>query len=127
MPEVFEPELGQYAFSNSPWQQIPLDVDAECSLNALGELLVAIGLCANAPTANTGDRFECDTFKMRAYCWCDGNNAGHEKGCPPNFEWRDWVVAWYKHVGRGASQNRKLSKQELAIMARECMNAMLES
>ena len=64
---------------------------------------------------------------MRSYCWCDGDIEGHGDGCPPNFEHRPsgLVVSWYKHVGRGSSQNRVVSVREWVDALGGCIREVL--
>lgn len=119
----FTPELGQACFTNSPWHEVKLP-------DAYSDVLAMIGhdldvmLRAGNPASNSGASYECDVFKMRSYCWCDGGT--HPNGCPPNFEWRDWRVAWYKHAGRGASCNRLLTHDELVQMRAEVSRHIYE-
>lgn len=66
-------------------------------------------------TGNDGaEPFENDTFALRAYCWCDGDDAGHEEGCPPNFEHKasGVHVRWYKHAGRGSTVNKVVTADQ---------------
>lgn len=55
---------------------------------------------------NTGS-YDNYLFSFNSYCWCDGEKEGHEKGCPPNFIFKNSGVEinWYKHIGRGISAN----------------------
>lgn len=62
------------------------------------------------PTNNVGASadYENEVFAMRSYCWCDGEGT-HEHGCPPNFEYGELRISWYKYVGRGLSMNQEVS------------------
>jgi len=120
----FEPELGQMCFSNGGAFSKCLSPKTLKALWAIGKEVERRKLCSGNPTMNVGDSYENAVFKMRAYCWCDGDRAGHENGCPPNFEWRDFKATWYKHAGRSNSQNRQLTDVEIAEMLSECMESM---
>ena len=120
MNERFEPELGQMCWSNTPWGGITLDDASTEVLSVIGEEVAKARLTENSPCGNTGEKYEGEKFKIRAYCWCDGDVPGHSEGCPPNFEWRDWWVTWYKYLGRSSAQNRVLTNVERTEMLREC-------
>ena len=121
----FQPEIGQGIFSTTPWQRYKMQDDVEAALSAIGVMLESSGKCNGNPTSNSGVIFECDVFKMRAYCWCDG--TVHTNECPPNFEWRDFVAGWYKHVGRSNSQNRPMDANEIVQMLAECAAAIAKA
>lgn len=95
----------------------------ERALRTLGEEIADRDLVDGYnPMDNSGAQYETPVFKVRAYCWCDGEL--HKDGCPPNFEWRDFRACWYKHAGRGNSQNRKMKPREAAEMLRECLDSL---
>lgn len=75
----------------------------------------------DAPIGNNGSWYKTDKFVMRAFCWCDGSQEGHEHGCPPNFEWRDYKCRWYKYVGRGFECEPEMPPTDIAIMLDECL------
>lgn len=82
-----------------------------------------------ALTDNGGEiYFKCPVFVMRSYCWCDGDNQGHEAGCPPNFEhYRTGLrVEWYKYVGRGMACNMATTAGQWADIVAECIAAVKE-
>ena len=122
---TFAPELGQMAFSNTPWQRIEMQGHVEEGLCLLASLIMeARGESYGSLISNSGaDPWEGATFALRSYCWCDGGNVGHEDGCPPNFEhYPSGLIAnWYKHVGRGNSQNRALSVREWVNVLGSCI------
>lgn len=122
----YEPELGQMLFSNSRWNQLDTPSYVTEGLGLLGAI-ISQGRFAYDPTGNVGPEadFENDVFAMRAFCWCDGDFAGHEDGCPPNFVCGDFVAGWYKHSQRGASQNREMPIQEWARMMTACLASLL--
>lgn len=127
--ERFEPELGQAAFSNTPWHEIEMHEAVYDVLRVIGEFLVLEHQTDQNPCDNCGGdgQFENDTFAMRAYCWCDGGIGyeDHEDGCPPNFHFKptDFKCAWYKHAGRGATQNRKVTPPELYRVLIDCLGS----
>lgn len=122
---TFKPELGQAIFSNTEWQELRMDYDVEHALLTIGDALVRAGRVEVNPCFNSGETYEGEVFQMRAYCWCDGGEPyGHPEGCPPNFQWRDFSCAWYKHVGRGNSQNRFLARGELDELLLDCLSSI---
>jgi hypothetical protein len=118
--EQFTPEIGQYAFSGSPWGEWSMSRRVYRFMRDLGEKLA--DSFGRAPTGNTGEHFENEVFSMRAYCWCDGDR--HPDGCPPNFKCGDFEVRWYKYLGRGSSMNRNIGAEELAEIERRCMESL---
>ena len=120
---TFTPDLGQMAFSNTPWQQCEMQGHVEEGLCLLASLISEVrGTTYGSLVSNTGDEpWESAAFAMRAYCWCDGDR--HPDGCPPNFEHYDsgLVANWYKHVGRGHSQNRAISVREWVNILGSCI------
>lgn len=75
-----------------------------------------------SPFRNTGNTFECPTFKVRAYYWGDDD----EEYSKPNFEYKDIQFMWYKHVGRDLRVNRQLAYEEAIEMFNECLLAIWE-
>jgi hypothetical protein len=121
----FEPELGQALFSNSPSGEIELEEHVEAGINLLAKL-VAGGDWYSDSTVNVGPEADFDngTFQMRAYCWCDGERPGHEDGCPPNFRHGDFEARWYKHLHRGASQNRPMPAERWRRILIACLGSI---
>ena len=125
---TFEPELGQGCFSNSTMLPVETPGYVTGGLVALGGMIGALrskdeeeawslNPCNNVgPDAN----FENEVFAMRAYCWCDGEVAGHEEGCPVNFETDGLRVSWYKHVRRGTSCDRQITAKEWQVIFVRC-------
>lgn len=120
---TFEPELGQFLFSNTEMFEHDVPPFIETSLDALGDL-VSEGRYENNPTSNTGAEFSNDVFQLRAYCWCDGEAEGHEDGCPPNFVCGDLAITWYKHSHRGASMSRPVPFAEWLTIFAKCVNSL---
>ena len=126
------PELGQLLLSNSETEALEIQSFVSRGLRDLGELIRDRWLCdvgyhdhGGNPAGFEGGDFECETFALRAYCWCDGEE--HPGGCPPNFEHfaSGFTARWYKHLGRGASQNRSLTQSEWEPIRAECLNEIL--
>jgi hypothetical protein len=128
MSDDFAPELGQFAFSNTEWQAI----DSPDWINpGLEEIAEAIRIQrGEAPdawtelTSNSGaDPYDSSVFAMRAYCWCDGIEPGHEDGCPPNFEYKPTglIINWYKHSRRGRSQNQAIARPVWRDILTHCL------
>lgn len=127
---VFTPELGQAAFGNTAWHNVETQTHVEEGLGLLASLIGEVrgNDAYGSLVSNTGaEAWEGEVFAMRSYCWCDGGIAGHEDGCPPNFEHRPsgLVVTWYKHVGRGSSQNRAVSVREWVEVLGTCIREVL--
>lgn len=123
MTDYFVPELGQIILSNNtPWNELPMQEEVEAILWKIGEQILDRELAHGDPMDNSGAQYENETFKARAYCWCEGEL--HPEGCPPNFEWRDFRACWYKHAGRGNSQNRELSMEERHQLEIECLASL---
>lgn len=123
----FTPELGQAGFSNTPWQEHECSELAVAALRAIGdEIACVVSNITQEPTETLtsnygGDPLVTETFIMRPYCWCEGDT--HPDGCPPNFEWRDVRISWYKHAGRSPSSNTQLTPDMIAAMLTECLEA----
>lgn len=120
----YTPELGQAAFSNTEWQEHDVPELAIAALSAIGdEIERVVWNCTqqqfHAPFDNVGGEFIAPAFTVRAYCWCDGDR--HPDGCPPNFEWRDVKICWYKYLGRGTSSNVVLTPDLTAEMLMDCL------
>lgn len=127
----FTPELGQMAFSNTEWQQYPLDGYGETVLET-----IAIAIAESRGDDQWKDgllvgNYGCEphenaTFAMRSYCWCDGEGEGHEAGCPPNFEHRPsgLTVCWYKHVGRSASKSLPMNRGQWLVVLQDCLESL---
>lgn len=129
--EPFMPELGQAVFGNGQMHAIDLNRTIEAGLVTIAEAIAAVrgedpdrvGLLIS----NYGcDPYESDVFAMHTYCWCDGDQPGHQDGCPPNFRYNPsgFEVSWYKHVGRGASQSRQLGGLEWLSMLQDCLASL---
>jgi len=121
------PELGQLGFSNTPWQKRECSELAVAALRAIGdEIARVVGNITQEPTYPLtdnygGEPFVTDVFTMRPYCWCDGDT--HPDGCPPNFEWGEVRICWYKHARRGPSCNVDLTPDMIAEMLIQCLAA----
>lgn len=78
-------------------------------IQVLGDKLVLLGYCTANPCFNNGGKYENDTFALRSYCWCDGNL--HKDGCPPNFQYNDIRISWYKHHQRGVKSEIEITTE----------------
>ncbi len=125
------PELGQWAFSNSEFYEHEVSSLTEAALSYL--FLRAETLVMNHSQeiwnlgSNCGSKLFTSTFLVRDYCWCDGRS--HPNTCPPNFQYGDYVLNWYKHFGRSMSANRELSPDEtneMLISCLECIDAVMK-
>jgi hypothetical protein len=118
----FEPELGQMVFGQ-PFKQYEgselLDAALRAISNELDRVMWNIEQKEySSPFDNTGNQFECDTFKAHAYSWND------EEDQPWNFKWRDVEVSWYKWSGRGLSTNKPLAPDLISEMLDDCLAAV---
>jgi hypothetical protein len=117
-------ELGQMMFSNAKvgYWEVPEIVEAV--LRTIADEIERVEWNNTqkhyeAPTGNNGGEYKTDKFKMRAYCWCDGER--HKKGCPANFEWRDVKITWYKYLGRGMTTNTEFTPDLANAMLEDCL------
>lgn len=119
------PELGQWAFSNTEFLEHEVSELTQATLCAISyEIERVMGNITQEPYrigSNYGNTFYTDAFVMRDYCWCDGEREGHEDGCPPNFQWSNIKINWYKHLGRGMSANAPIPPDMVAEMLDECL------
>jgi len=127
----FTPELGQATFGNTAWHRLETQQHVEEGLCLLASLIKEVrGETYGSLISNSGaDPWEGEAFSLRAYCWCEGDAEGHEDGCPPNFEHHasGLIVCWYKHVGRGSSQNRALSVRDWVGIVGSCIREVVLS
>lgn len=120
----FQPEIGQALFGQ-PHQMHTVPDIWDAALCYLRESLDRVMWNREqreyaSPFCNTGNSFECPTFKVDAYDWDD------ERKQPFNFKWRHVEISWYKYLGRGMSANVKLSPDLAAQMLAECLPAVSE-
>lgn len=78
-----------------------------------------------SPASNTGTEFENEVFSIHAYCWCDGNKAGHEDDCPPCFDYKmgGFWADWYKHVNRDF-ECAEISPEGLREIMVKCLESL---
>jgi hypothetical protein len=117
----YQPELGQMIFGQ-PSQSYEgselLDAALRAISNELDRAMWNIEQEEySSPFDNTGNRFECDTFKAHAYSWGDDEQ-------PWNFKWRDVEISWYKWSGRGLSTNKPLPPDLISEMLDDCLGAV---
>jgi hypothetical protein len=120
----YEPELGQACFSNTLWERYEMQDEVEAAISFIADY-ASKGRTEDDPTSNNGAEFSNDTFSMRAYCWCDGEE--HGDGCPPNFEYKKFKASWYKYLGRGGSQSHLLSREKIWEMTKDCIESLTEA
>ena len=120
----FEPELGHMIFGQG-WQPHNATRMLEAALDYIDIELSRVMWNIdqkeyNSPFDNSGNSFECPTFKIEAYSWND------EYEQPFNFKWKDVEISWYKHMGRDMSVNQDLPNDKIAEMLDDCSNAILK-
>lgn len=119
--QPYTPELGQMCFGQ-PWQKHEGSELLEAALIAISSELERV-MCNlhqeeySSPFNNTGNQFECDTFKAHAYSWSDDEQ-------PWNFKWRDVEISWYKWCGRGLSTKQPMSPDIISEMLNDCLAAV---
>ena len=118
----FEPELGHAIFGQG-WQDHDASPMLEAALVAIDRELDRVMWNINqkqysSPFGNTGNDFECPTFKVEAYSW------NEEYDQPFNFKWKDVEISWYKYLGRDTSVNQNISNDRIAEMLNECLEAI---
>lgn len=139
---TYQPELGQLAFGAN-FHPTPMANYVQAGLRRLGAAVAPESDSGADPTDNTGAEFENEVFTLRGFCWCDGEADGHQQGCPPNFEFKGRVprpdqkpertalapfeADWYKYLGRGSSQSRKVSSAEWARIEELCLASIADS
>ena len=120
MTERYVPELGQAVFGQ-PFLDLEIQEYVETGLDVIrGSFVLYISEdFQKDPFSNTGASYKNDVFEVQAYSWGDEEQ-------PFNFRWKDFCVSWYKHFGRGTSQNREMSRDECKLMVRECVRSMID-
>ncbi len=117
----YEPEIGQALFGQ-PHQPFATDSYIEAALQMISEELKRVMWNINqkeynSPFDNTGNRFECNAFKVHAYSWGDDPQ-------PWNFKWGNIEISWYKHLGRGMSSNKEINPAIAAKMLNQCLETI---
>jgi hypothetical protein len=99
----------------------------QSNINILGNLIEK--KTGSNPAGNTSAEFENDVFRMKAYCWCEGEQAGHEEGCDDGFDYKkgEGYAAWYKHANRGFFYDEDLSLEEWRNIFEECFKSLEDS
>lgn len=69
-----------------------------------------------SPLANTGNEFINDTFELKAYDWDDEEDY--------NFRYKDYRIAWYKHIGRNCVSNKKITPEIAVEIYKECFQSL---
>jgi len=116
----YEPEIGQALFGQ-PFEEYAIQPDVESVLNALREIFNVFKGVNNNPFGNTGASWKNNVFEVKAYSWSDEADQEY------NFKWKDFTVSWYKYLGRGGSQNKILTTDEIEQMAKECLSSLINS
>lgn len=139
---TYQPELGQMAFGAN-FHPTAMANYVQAGLRRLGAAVAPESDSGADPTDNTGAVFENGVFAIRGFCWCDGESDGHQEGCPPNFEFAGlpaipdqkhearalvpFEADWYKYLGRGSSQSRKVSGAEWTRIEAACLASVAGS
>lgn len=126
----FQPELGQWGFSNTPWGEFEVPDLAHAALNMIRDEISRVDWNETqeinpSPFEQGGEAYTCSSFTVRPYCWCDGRT--HPEGCPPNFTWRNVTISWYKHAGRSMSSNVDLTPDMISEMLNDCLKCLRDA
>lgn len=97
-----------------------LQSHVELGLRYLGLLIANKTKDGCSPAENNGAVFENEVFSMRAYYWGDEDNISQL----PNFKYKKFEVTWYKYIGRGSAQNRKVSVEEFNSVFLDCIRSL---
>ena len=114
MEQPFIPELGQSVLGQD-WQSLKPNGIEEDLLAAMCTMYYILRPSNDNPFQNTGGRFRGKRIDLEAYSW----DVNYDQ--PYNLKWRDWLVSWYKHCGRGVSLNRHLTEKERISIFEEFM------
>lgn len=76
----------------------------------------------DSPFYNTGNSFKTDVFEVRAYYWGE-DEAEMDK---PNFKCGDVEISWYKHLGRGDTINKRISRRKMEKIYLKCLISILQ-
>jgi len=71
------------------------------------------------PFDNSGGSFENEVFEAHAYSWND------EEEQPYNFKCGDFMMSWYKCLGRDTTMNQDLPDDEPFMIWLRCMDSVL--
>jgi len=117
----YQPELGQAMFGQ-PHQAFEVPEIMEAALASISSELDRVMWNIHQepydnPFSNSGNRFDCDEFKVHAYSWGDDDQAF-------NFAWKDLRISWYKYLGRGMSANQEITPQMASDCLVACLNAV---
>jgi len=75
-----------------------------------------------SPFYNTGNSFKNDTFEVHAYYWGDDEDFINR----PNFKCGDLEISWYKHLGRGDTINKRISRRKMEKIYLKCLISILK-
>jgi hypothetical protein len=103
------------------------DLEKEAYWASSGLTLLHGVLTEQSQTFLDSGSFENSVFIFNDYCWCDGDRAGHEESCPPNFLYKNLNISfeWYKHIGRGiTSSNKEPSATDWYLIINSCINSL---
>jgi hypothetical protein len=115
----YEPELGQAVFGQ-PWQQYEVKGVLDSALSSLADAWHVVRPSEENPFTNSGAQFDGELVRVHAYSWSDDEQ-------PWNLLWRDVRISWYKHCGRGATVNRRVTDKEAKELFVDCMRDMLKA
>jgi len=119
----YEPELGQSLFG-CQYQGSYCPGFVTNGLLYLGDAVEAFmernDPNFGSPTKNSGSKFSNSTFSMRAYYW--GDDEKNE--LIPNFQCGDFMVRWYKNLGRSTSINRPITQKEFLRIMQRCISSL---
>lgn len=123
MTKQYDPELGQ-AFFGQPWQSYECPEYLVSLLEGIRTRLELAGgneyqrefdPFSDWEDAEIFNRDHGDMgFEVWPYNWDDEIEQKY------NFKFKDIEISWYKHLGRGMSMNREITKDEAIEMFDTC-------
>lgn len=127
----YEPELGQWAFGapTGEFELGELEDWVVSSLRTIATLTKVKELGRNY--GGHAVNFQNGVFEMRNYHWCTESCPPEPEDCSdaalPNFKSGDVEIRWYKHLGRGVSVNREVTREELTEVFQRCRESLVSA
>lgn len=88
-----------------------------------------LAICDRLGTTYLGsglDGFDNGVFALREYDWADRDEDDPAFGLP-NFEYKDFSVDWYKHIGRSMTVSHDIPVAEFVEMMARCLQSLIKT
>lgn len=105
----------------------PLEPHVQFALHVIAETLFNQGRTPTVFTKASGGSFKNVAFSMHGFCPCDQLNAGHEQGCPPNFQAGDFKVYWEPRLSIATLQSQALDIAACAKVLQACIASLKDA